>query len=274
MRKIKVRNVMVEDAASDAEHDLRKLIRNNPQYMRYATALQQRGYQAAKDSSKLLQTDDPAKFFVYSVKHDISSLHKKELGKYIYGVGRMALDGDIGSSRDILKLNQVLEVLGASEELRSRYNKDFNGLSTHELFDELEDAYNEYNRKMKGESGDDYVRNEDYMIEKVNDFYELQHLEPYCDWCIVHNEDSFDQYITDQGNKMYLIYNTSFMMLDRDDEGYKDSLISLIVDEDYNLVCSTSRLNHDIKTGDRTYSFRELSQIIGANIVNEMQKLG
>lgn len=268
----KNRKLLYESAASDAERALRKMIRENPRYMEIARGLQERGYNAAKDRNKLLQTDDPAQFFVYSVKHDISALHRPELGKYVYGVGRMVLGGGIRSARDILHLNQVLEMLYENEELRNHYNKDFNGLELPELFEELQEALDSYNKKMKEESGEDYERNENYMFEKVNGFEELQPLEPYCDWCIVHSEDSYDQYITDQDNIMFLIYDTNFMSYDKDDPEYKDSLISVIVDQDLNLVCSTSRLNHDIKSGDRTYSYKQMSQIIGANIVNEMRK--
>lgn len=189
-------------------------------------------------------------------------LMKDDLRKYIQGVVRWCIQGDIDPSddRDLSKVNSLLAVIRNSP-CYDFYDKDFNGASFKEVQSTL-------NVKLDGES-ERPVRQGDYKVIPIESYREALKYKKYApDWCILESEQAFDEHTFNGVNKFFFCLKDGW----KDEEpipgdnypydNYGYSMIAVSVDPDGNVVSTTSRWNFD-DAHDNFLTESQLKKVLG-----------
>ena len=82
------------------------------------------------------QADD---FVRVKLRNDLPVLRTPEGGKFILGVTRMFLDGELRTANDINSLNSTLKLV-ASEAHINEYDRNLNGISSQDLISKFAKA--------------------------------------------------------------------------------------------------------------------------------------
>ena len=205
------------------------------------------------------------------LRQDLPTLRSKEGGKFILGVTRMFLDGQLQNASDINKLNTTLKYI-ASDAHINEYDRNLNGMSAQDLIQrfqknvetDLENSKNELNQQ-------NFTQNNDYDIVRIDSFDQAEEYSRYVSWCVVHDDYMFDSYTSEGINQFYFCLKKGFENVPMQagencplDE-YGLSMIAVCVDGNGALSTCTCRWNHDNGGDDNIMNVKEISQVIGQN---------
>ena len=217
--------------------------------------------------------DKANEFVRISLRNDLPSLRDKNIGKFTLGVTRMFCDGQLNDARTISNLNSTLKLLSAH---LNEYDRNLNNLSAQELISKFEKTRNDNMENEKNEINSmQFSGQSDYRIIPINSFEEAKeyykYTNPNSPWCLTYMEDMFDSYTSNGINQIYFCLRDGFENVEPVKgencplDEYGLSMISVIVNENGELVYCTSRWNHDNGGNDSVMNAKELSQVIGVN---------
>ena len=200
-------------------------------------------------------------------------LRSKQGGKFILGVARMYLDGQISDASTISSLNQTLKYIVTPAHY-NEYDRNLNGLSAQQLIDRFKQARTDDLEKDKAELGTaQYTEHPEYKIVRIDSFEQAKQYGGYNDWCLAQDkgEANYDQYTSDGINQLYFILRDGFENEPRVKgenapyDSYGLSMMTVIVDPEGMMTQSTTRWNHENKSSDSAFTPKQISDIIGRN---------
>jgi hypothetical protein len=217
--------------------------------------------------------DNPSEI-INAVKHDFSELEHTERPayKFLYGVCRMYVDGELQNANDISTMNSMLKIISVEPHL-SEYDNNLNGLSKDEIFQrflpiqkkETEEEIN-YVKKMK------FTGDSDYEIVKIDSYQDASKYKSYTSWCVTQNKSHFDSYSCDGVNQFYFCLKKGFKNVKKDNKDaplneYGLSMISVCVDYNGMPLYITTRYNHEFKgeNNENLCTPEQVSRIINMN---------
>ena len=208
-------------------------------------------------------------FVRVTLRNDIPVL-RKTASKFILGVTRMALDGELNNANIISNINATLELVASPTHI-NEYDRNLNGLSATDIINQFSGARKQNIDSDKEWMSQQQFTNNGYEIVPINSFEEAQQYGEYTDWCITHYDNMFKSYGSEGLNQIYFCLKNGFEQVPREQgdgcplDAYGLSMISVIVNPTGELAFCTSRWNHDFDGDDNIMNARQLSQVIGVN---------
>ena len=206
---------------------------------------------------------------ITAIRNDIPNTRMLDC-KFLPGVTRMYLNGEIQQGSQIQQLNKTLELLATAHG--DEYNQDLNGMSCDELIERFSKAASEQHEKEKSELDSmNFTINNDYEIVRIDSFEEAHKYKKYTSWCVCGAEENYDRYTNGGSGIFYFCLKKGFQKVPKKiGEGtpldeYGLSMIATSVNEDGTCNTITCRWNHDNGGNDHIMTPKELSQIIGTN---------
>ena len=206
---------------------------------------------------------------ITAIRNDIPNTRMLDC-KFLPGVTRMCLNGEIKQCSQIQQLNKTLELLATAHG--DEYNQDLNGMSCDELIERFSKAASEQHEKEKSELDSmNFTINNDYEIVRIDSFEEAHKYKKYTSWCVCDAKENYDSYTNGGSGIFYFCLKKGFQKVPKKiGEGtpldkYGLSMIATSVNEDGTCNTITCRWNHDNGGNDHIMTTKELSQIIGAN---------
>lgn len=203
------------------------------------------------------------------------------MGKYTFGLTRLFFEGPCGTnhSSDKFKnnLNTILNIISHEEKYYKEYNDDFNGLSYNELCLEFKKDILYFTDGREKEELKDFTSiNEEnyYKVIRINSFEEASKFGKYVNWCICHDEESYNNYVEYGENVFYFLLRDGFTKETKEgydkatnDDDYALSMIAVSVKVGTNDIktCNTRR-NRDVVGNDSQYDWVDISKLIKTNI--------
>ena len=212
-------------------------------------------------------------FVRIDLRASLPNLRSKEGGKFILGVTRMYIDGQISDASMISSLNQTLKYIVTPAHY-NEYDRNLNGLSAQQLIDRFKQARTDDLEKDKAELGAaQYTGNPEYKIVRIDSFEQAAQYGGYNDWCLAqpNGKGNYVQYTSDGVNQLYFILRDGFETEPRVKgenapyDSYGLSMMTVIVDPDGMMTQSTTRWNHANDSSDSAFTPKQISDIIGRN---------
>ena len=212
-----------------------------------------------------------------AVRNDIPNSRLGEC-KFILGVTRMYLDGELFDAQTISELNKTLKYI-ASEAHINEYDYNLNGESVQVLIDRFKGtAQADLQSSMEASNKRTLTINENYRIIPIDSFQEAQKYSDYTvtndsktHWCLTHMRDMFESYTNNGINRIYFCLRDGFenekpipgegCPLDN----YGLSMLSVIVDTEGALAYCTCRWNHAYGGSDNALTLEQLEDVLGRN---------
>ena len=213
------------------------------------------------------------RFIRIDLRASFPILRSKEGGKFILGVTRMYLDGQISDASMISSLNQTLKYIVTPTHY-NEYDRNLNGLSAQQLIDRFKQARTDDLEKDKAElAKTQYAEHTEYKIVRIDSFAQAAQYGGYNDWCLAqpNGKYNYDQYTSNGINQLYFILRDGFENEPRVKEenapydSYGLSMMTVIVDPEGMMTQSTTRWNHDNDSSDSAFTPKQISEIIGRN---------
>lgn len=256
---------------------MKKIIITESQFNKLFILTESQESKSISQAKKLLMnrlgySDAQADEFIrIKLRNDLPVLRSPQGGKFILGVTRMFLDGEIRDADTITQLNSTLKLV-SSEAHTNEYDRNLNNMHAEDLISRFETARGELiNQDRESLSQGVYERNNDYKIIPINSFEEAQQYGHYTSWCVTHYQNMFDSYTSNGMNQFYFCLKNGFENLQPQQgencplDEYGLSMIAVSVDSDGALNTCTCRWNHDNGGNDSIMDTKEISQIIGQN---------
>ena len=205
------------------------------------------------------------------LRGDIPALRSKQGGKFIFGVTRMFLDGQIRDAATIENINTSVQYASTDAHIKE-YDRNLNGLSAQEFIDKFADAVKaDSQADRNARAQEQYIGKSDYQIIPINSFEEAQQYSKYTSWCVTHYENMYESYSSNGIAQFYFCLKNGFENVRMSagencplDE-YGLSMIAVCVDKDGRLKTCTCRWNHDKGGNDHILNTKQISQIVNRN---------
>ena len=191
--------------------------------------------------------------------------------KFLMGVARMYLNGELNDQRTIRQLNQTLKLIGSNAHV-NEYDQNLNNETVQSLIDRfatsvLADLDNQRNDV----NSEQYQENGNYQIIPIDSFDEAEKYGQYTSWCVTHDEDMYETYTNGGSGRFYFCLRNGFENEEEVEgencplDSYGLSMIAVSVNEDGSCNTITCRWNHDNDGNDHIMTDKELSRLIGRN---------
>ena len=210
-------------------------------------------------------------FIRIKLRNDIPILRTNQAGKFILGVTRMFLDGQLRTASSILSLNETLKLVSSDAHIKE-YDKNLNGLTFDELTKRFAKSITdglEAEREIINQM--EFNTPSDYDIVHIDSFEHASKYSQYVEWCITSDEKMFDKYTSNGVNQFYFCLKHGFGQVKQTKgknaplDEYGLSMIAVSVNENGVLNTCTCRWNHDNKGNDSVMNAKEISQVVGVN---------
>lgn len=213
-------------------------------------------------------------FVRINIRETLPILRTKKGGKFILGATRIILNNELNNASDIAKFNRILDIIinGHYDE----YDRNLNNLSKQDLFNKFSAEDKSLSNAEKDEVNNlSYSNANDYQIVKIDSFEEATKYNQYVykkdQWCITYSKENYNTYTGGGNNQIYFCLKNGFENI-KPIKGencpldeYGLSMISVIVDDEGNLLYSTTRWNHSNGGTDTILSPKQISQIVNVN---------
>ena len=212
-------------------------------------------------------------FIRITLRSSVPILRDKQTAKFILGVTRMALDGQLRDATTISNLNSTLKYVGDPTHI-NEYDRNLNGLSAEELIGRFATVRTQDIEKDKAEIGkSQFQEKKEYKVIRIDSFEQIRQYGKYNDWCLAQDngENMYDSYTSKGVNQLYLILRDGFESEPREAgpntpyDSYGLSMMTVIVDPDGQMTQSTTRWNHKNGSSDSAFTPKQISEIIGRN---------
>ena len=220
--------------------------------------------------------EEADEFVRMTLRGDIPILRSKQAGKFILGVTRMFLDGELGDANTIARINSTLKYVADSTHI-NQYDRNLNGMSAEELIERFAPVRAQDMENDKAALGKvKFNENNDYKVIRIDSFDQIHPYGKYNDWCLAQDngENMYEKYTADGSNQLYLILRNGFENEPRQAgpdtpyDSYGLSMMTVIVDPDGQMVQSTTRWNHENGSNDHAFTPQSISEVIGRNFYN------
>ena len=217
--------------------------------------------------------EEADKFVRIDLRASFPPLRDKKIGKFILGVTRMFLDGELGDSTTVANLNTTLKYVGDPTHI-NEYDRNLNGLSAQDLIERFSPARMQDMEKDKTEIGKtQYEAKNEYKVVRIDSFEQARQYGKYNDWCLAqpNGENMYDSYTSEGVNQLYIILRDGFEKEprvagpDTPYDSYGLSMMTVIVDPYGQMTQSTTRWNHENGSSDSAFSPKTMSEVIGRN---------
>ena len=213
---------------------------------------------------------EQAQQVIDSIRHDIPNVRLAQY-KFILGVTRMYLDGQLQSGREIGELNKTLKYV-ASDAHVNEYNYDLNGEDYITLTERFKGvAKSDLESDMVASNARQYTVNENYTIVPIDNPEEAAKYGNYTSWCVTHDKDMYNSYTNNGTGRFYFCLRKGFENEPEEQgegcplDSYGLSMIAVSVDMEGAVNTITCRWNHNMDGNDNVMSVEELEQVIGRN---------
>ena len=217
--------------------------------------------------------EEADKFVRIDLRASFPPLRDKKIGKFILGVTRMFLDGQLSDATTIANLNSTLKYVGDPTHI-NEYDRNLNGMSAQDLIDRFAPARMQDMEKDKAELGKtQYTAKNEYKVVRIDSFEQAQQYGKYNDWCLAqpNGKGMFDRYTSEGVNQLYIILRDGFENEprvagpNRPYDSYGLSMMTVIVDPYGQMTQSTTRWNHKNGSNDSAFTPKQMSEVIGRN---------
>ena len=217
--------------------------------------------------------EEADKFIRIDLRATFPPLRDKKIGKFILGVTRMYLDGQLRDATTIANLNSTLKYVGDPTHI-NEYDRNLNGMSAQDLIERFAPARMQDMEKDKAELGKtQYTAKNEYKVVRIDSFEQARQYGKYNNWCLAQpsGEDMFDTYTSDGVNQLYIILRDGFENEPRKVgpnapyDSYGLSMMTVIVDPYGQMTQSTTRWNHENGSSDSAFTPKTMSEVIGRN---------
>jgi hypothetical protein len=205
-----------------------------------------------------------------SIRNDIPNARLQQC-KFMLGVTRMYLDGELMDADKIGKLNKTLEYI-ASDAHVNDYDYNLNGESCETLIDRFSEmAKSDLEASKANSAARQLTPNENYTIVPIDNPKEAAKYRRFTSWCVTHDASMYNSYTNNGLGRFYFCLRNDFQTARKvkgencplDDYGL--SMIAVSVDMDGYANTITCRWNHDNGGDDKIMSVEQLEDIIGRN---------
>ena len=228
-----------------------------------------RNLRKARRAIRCMNPNSDAQMIIKEIRQNIPNSRLNDC-KYLTGVARMVLNGQITDSEDIANLNITLKLLSIGHA--NEYDNNLNGMAAEALIERFKTAVDvEHQKDVKAHNSTQFVENKQYKIYRIDSFEEAKKFSPYTKWCITHDEDCYSSYTGGGFGVFYFCIRDDFKTVEvfpsegypLDDYGL--SMIATSVDEDGMCNTITCRWNHENNGNDTVMTPMQLSKLIGRN---------
>ena len=214
--------------------------------------------------------ENKAMEIIGGIKHDIPNSRLAKC-KFMLGVTRMFMTGQLSNAEDITSLNRTLKYV-TTEAHVNEYSQDLNGLSAEKLIERFSQTItDDLEAEKKQMSARQYTKNNEYDIVKIKDFDMACEYGDYTDWCVTQYEDNFNAYTGGGLGVFYFCLKKGFQNVERIKgencplDEYGLSMIAVSVNYDGSCNTITCRWNHENGGNDNIMSVTQLSDLLGCN---------
>lgn len=205
------------------------------------------------------------------LRNDIPALRSKQGGKFILGVTRMFLDGEIRNANIINGINTSIQYASSEAHIKE-YDRNLNGLSAQDFINKFTDAIkSDAESDRNARYSEHYTGDSNYKIIPIDTFEEAQTYSKYNEWCITRYENMFNSYTSDGISQFYFCLRNGFENV-RCVKGpncpldeYGLSMFAVCVDMNGQLKTCTCRWNHNNGGNDHIMDTKQISQVINMN---------
>ena len=191
--------------------------------------------------------------------------------KFLLGVTRLFLDGELNNHDSISKLNKTLKYI-ASDAHVNEYDNNLNDESCETLIERFAlSIKSDLNQDKENLNKEKFIKNTNYIIKQINTFEESEQYGKYTEWCITHYEEMYNSYSNDGFKPFYFCLRKGFENIPKKQgencplDEYGLSMIAISVNEDGSLNTCTCRWNHDNNGSDNILDTKQISQLLGTN---------
>lgn len=215
-------------------------------------------------------SDDNSQKILDAIRSDIPNSRLGQC-KFLLGIVRLYLDGELNNSERIMELNSILPFI-ADESHIGEYDFNLNNLSLEDMinkFSVIKDNSSKESRKSSYSKA--YKRNNNYKIVRIYNFINASFYSGYTSWCITKNEEAYKNYAGNGSGLFYFCLRNGFENVPKEKgkncplDEYGLSMIAVSVDEKGNLKTVTSRWNHDMNGNDNIMAKDQLEDLLGVN---------
>lgn len=205
-----------------------------------------------------------------SIRTDIPNSRLQQC-KFLLGVTRMYIEGELNDGRSIAQLNKVLKYV-ASDAHVNEYDYNLNGESVDTLVQRFGGVAKADLEQSRAESeARTFTVNNAYKIVPIDSPEEAAKYGKYTSWCVTHDEDMYNSYTADGTGRFYFCLRNGFQKEPNvEGEGcpldsYGLSMIAVSITMEGELNTVTCRWNHDNGGNDNIMTLEQLEQLIGRN---------
>ena len=251
-----------------SERQFRKLFENKHNFLLKENR-ESKNMKMARNVVRAINPSADAQEVITAIRNDIPNARMLDC-KFLPGVTRMYMNGEIQQASQILKLNKTLELLATAHG--NEYNQDLNGMGCNELIERFSKVVSDTYQKEKDELNSmNFTINSDYEIVRIDSFEKAKQYHKYTSWCVCEEKANYDSY-TNQGTGLFyfcLKHGFENVLATRGNNAPLDeyglSMIATSVNEDGTCNTITCRWNHDNGGNDHIMTPKELSELLGVN---------
>jgi len=212
-----------------------------------------------------MDKNDAEKYVRETLRMKIQSLNgNRKAGKYTFGVLRLVYKGMNKSLERALNL--CIRTISGNEELYKKYDKNLNGLSVQEIY---EDVITYVQKKRSSKEGGESK----YKIVKINDYQQASTYSDYTSWCICASPARFRQYTDDGTCQFYFALRDGWDKMNSKNHYYEEellgdyglSMLAICVEPDGELKSCTCRWNHDKGGNDHCMNVEQIEDVLNLN---------
>ena len=191
--------------------------------------------------------------------------------KFLLGVTRLYLDGELNNGNAIFELNKTLKYI-ASDTHVNEYDYNLNGETLQTLVNRFKSVANDDLKQSIAKSNSkQLVVNNNYTIVPIDNSDEASKYGKYTSWCVTHSSDMYDSYTNNGIGRFYFCLREGFEnepAVEGDNcplDNYGLSMIAVSVNFDGSVNTVTCRWNHDNGGSDNIMNIDELEDLLGRN---------
>ena len=215
-------------------------------------------------------SSEQARQMVDSIRTDIPNSRLQQC-KFILGVARLYLDGQLSDGQSIAALNKALKYI-ASDAHVNEYDNNLNNESLQVLVDRFKGvAKDDLQQSMDKSNSRQLTVNQDYTIVPIDNAEEAAKYGKYTSWCVTHQSNMYDSYTNNGTGRFYFCLRNGFEKEPKvEGEGcpldrYGLSMIAVSVTMEGEVNTITCRWNHDMGGNDNIMTIEHLEDLLGRN---------
>ena len=246
---------------------------NNLKYLKHLLSENRESKNMSKARNLLYQqgySQEDAQKTIEAIRNDIPNARLADC-KFLLGVTRMCINGELSDGNTIMKLNNTLKYV-ASDAHVNEYDNNLNGLSVNDLLQRFAGVQQQDADASRAESySKQYTRNSNYTIVRIPDAETAAEYGDYTSWCVTHDENMYDSYTNNGTGLFYFCLRNGFENEQRIAgkgcplDSYGLSMIAVSVTMDGELNTCTCRWNHDNGGNDNIMDKNQIEELLGVN---------